>query len=95
MEECPMQTRTRPFPDARDDGLARGLDALAHWVAERLELGELEAAWSATRALEALGAPTEAGEPRPPAPVIGRRFAAAHAAHLGQAPSPARVPVAA
>jgi hypothetical protein len=90
-----MQTRSRPTLDARDDGSARALDALAHWVAEQLELGELEAAWSATRALEALGTSRQSGEPRPPAPVIGRRFAAAHAAQLRQASTPLRVPVAA
>jgi hypothetical protein len=84
-----MQPYPRPTADARDHGLEGGLDALAHWVAQRLELGELEAAWAATRALEALGSPQEDGEARPPAPVIGRRFAAAHAARLG-VPAPSQ-----
>jgi hypothetical protein len=81
-----MRTDTLSAPDAGTAPDPRGLDALAHRVAERLEAGEVELAWSMTRALEARVAgsppPDEREEERPPAPVIGRRFAAAHGALL-------------
>jgi hypothetical protein len=77
----------------------RSLDVLAHRVADRLEAGELELAWAMTRALEArvLGAsrPGEEEPGPPPAPVIGRRFAAAHGALLRGASPRTAVDVAA
>ncbi|HSK24660.1 MAG TPA: hypothetical protein VK906_15850 [Egicoccus sp.] len=61
--------------------LRRRLDELADAVVRDLERGALAAAWARTRALEREADPAGAGaaaEPVPPAPVIGRRFAAAH-----------------
>jgi hypothetical protein len=87
----PQPPRPRPVSAIHEDVRARGLDSLAHWVAERLERGDLEAAWSVTRALEVLDATTQVEEPRPPGPVIGRRFAAAHAARITQPSTATRV----
>jgi hypothetical protein len=76
-----------------------GLDALAHRVADLLDVVDLEFAWSVTRTLEARvahGPISPAGdEQRPPAPVIGRRFAVAHGALLRGAAAHASVGVAA
>ena len=69
--------------------LSRVLDDLAHWVAARLDAGDDAAAWLATQALESWATPSPAAavdgdadadraEPRPPSPVIGRRFDLAH-----------------
>lgn len=61
--------------------LRRRLDELADAVVRDLERGALGAAWARTRALEREADPAAVSppaEPVPPAPVIGRRFAAAH-----------------
>jgi len=62
------------------------LHELAARVADDLEQGCLEAAWTRTRGLEREVDPVGAvtARPVPPAPVIGRRFAAAHRARLQQ-----------
>lgn len=54
------------------------LDALAMWVAERLDAGDDESAWVTTRAVERLGGDDRPDERRPANPIIGHRFAAAH-----------------
>ncbi|MFA9429983.1 hypothetical protein [Egicoccus sp. AB-alg2] len=55
------------------------LDDLAARVAADLERGAVDAAWRHTRGIEHEADPTSTiAEPVPPAPVIGRRFAAAH-----------------
>ncbi|MEX2504495.1 MAG: hypothetical protein WD378_06570 [Egicoccus sp.] len=61
--------------------LRRRLDEAADAVARDLDRGALASAWARTRSLEREVDPTAActpAEPMPPAPVIGRRFAAAH-----------------
>lgn len=80
-----MTTDLLPRTDLAPAALRAHLDGLAAWTAARLEVGDVETAWALTRALEeSVGAPA-ADEPRPPSPVIGRRFAAAHAARLRDA----------
>lgn len=69
------------------------LDDLAARVATELETGALDAAWTRTRALErqaCTDVPDGQGGARPPAPVIGRRFAAAHRRLLAAASAAAR-----
>lgn len=56
------------------------LDVLAQWVAERLELGDERSAWELTSALEDAAGLVRDSEVQPASPVIGRRFARAHAA---------------
>lgn len=72
---------TRTARPQAGEVLRRRLDEAADAVARDLERGALEAAWARTRALEQQADPSAADlpvEPVPPAPVIGRRFAAAH-----------------
>ena len=54
-----------------------GLDTLAHEVADALDCGDDDTAWTITQAVERMASLADDG-PRPPSPVIGRRFARAH-----------------
>jgi hypothetical protein len=80
---------TRPVAGAQ---LRRHLDALATWVAERLDAGEVELAWVTTRELEAIVSSQAEDVQRPPGVVVGRRFAAAHAALLARSTDAATSP---
>lgn len=82
--------RTRPVQPTATTALRRRLDDLADTVVRELERGSLAAAWARVRALEQEAdptAPAAAPEPVPPAPVIGRRFAAAHRRMLFDPPN--------
>ena len=84
----PRRGRTpRPTISA---SLRQRLDDLADTVVRELDRGALVAAWARVRALEREldpSAPVAPAEPVPPAPVIGRRFAAAHRRMLFDPPS--------
>lgn len=84
-----ISTATTVVTDATPttEPLRTRLHELAARVAGDLEQGCLEAAWTRTRGLEREVDPVGAvaARPVPPAPVIGRRFAAAHRARLQQA----------
>jgi hypothetical protein len=87
-----MPTALIPTRPVAGTQLRSHLDALATWVAERLDAGEVELAWATTRQLEAIASSQAADEQRPPAVVVGRRFAAAHAALLARAADAATPP---
>jgi len=54
------------------------LGELAMWVAERLDAGDDESAWIATRAMEHFAGDDSPDAQRPANPIIGHRFAVAH-----------------
>ena len=83
-----MDTLRTPLIDPGAADVREQLDRLASWVADRLEHGDDATAWDVTVATEVASGRTPGDGPRPPAPVIGRRFAAAHRRLLTAAARP-------
>lgn len=85
-----MDALRTPRIDPGTGDVREQLDRLASWVAERLDHGDDATAWDVTVATELASGRAPGDGPRPPAPVIGRRFAAAHRRLLAAATRPPR-----